>query len=276
MRSVLITGASKGIGRATARRLADRGFQVFAGVRRDEDGEALRAEAQGISPVTLDVTDGGAVAAAAELVSRAAPDGLAGVVNNAGIVVPGPLEFLPLEHLRTQLEVNVIGVVSVTQAFLPLVRRGAGRIINVSSINGRVAVPFIGPYAMSKFALEAMSDAFRMELRRWNIPVVVIEPGAIETPIWQTSQRRAARISGELAPAARDAYGGVLRAFESGSGRPPKHAIPPDRVARVIERALTARRPRTRYLVGLDARLAAFAKAVLSDRLFDRLVTSRR
>jgi short-subunit dehydrogenase len=121
-----------------------------------------------------------------------------------------------------------------------------------------------------------MSDALRMELRRWNIPVVLIEPGAIETPIWQTSQRRAARISGELAPAARDSYGGVLRAFETGSGRAPKHAISPDRVALVIERALTARRPRTRYLVGLDARLAAFAKAVLPDRLFDRLVTSRR
>ena len=276
MHPVLVTGASKGIGRATARLLADRGIGVFAGVRGEGDADALRRDSDRITPVMLDVTDRDGIAAAAERVSREAPDGLSGVVNNAGIVVPGPLEFLPLEHLRTQLEVNVVGVVAVTQAFLPLIRRGAGRIVNVSSINGRVAVPFIGPYAMSKFAVEAMSDALRMELRRWNIPVVVIEPGAIETPIWQTSQRRAARISGELGSAARDSYGGVLRAFETGSGRPPKHAIPPQRVARVIERALSARRPRTRYLVGLDAHLAALAKAVLPDRLIDRLITSRR
>lgn len=275
-RAVLITGASKGIGRTTALHLDAIGFHVFAGVRRDADAAALRQDGSArLRPVTLDVTDPASVAAALAAVERDAPQGLAGLVNNAGIVVAGPLEFLPLEQFRLQLEVNLVGVLAVTQAALPLVRRATGRIVNVSSINGRLTTPFAGAYAASKFGLEALSDALRMELRRWRIAVSVIQPGAIRTPIWETSTRRAIGIAERLPPRARELYGGVFRRLEERAGRPPDRAIPPERVARVIARALTARRPKTRYLVGLDARVGALLAALLPDRLRDRMMTGR-
>lgn len=276
-RAVLITGASKGIGAATALYLDRRGFHVFAGVRHEEDGARLRAGASDrLTPVMLDVTETGTIEQAMEVVERAAGDGLAGLVNNAGIVVPGPIEVLPLEDFRTQLEVNVVGVLNVTRAFLPLVRRARGRIVNVSSINGRVALPFNTAYATSKFALEALSDGLRTELKRWGIHVSVIQPGAIRTPIWETSVERANRIAAGLPSEARELYSGVLAKLERRSGDPPRHALPPERVARAIHHALTARRPKTRYLVGWDARMGALLKAVLPDRVMDYLLTSAR
>jgi len=277
-KSVLVTGASKGIGEATALHLAGRGFAVFAGVRSEEDGEALaeRAERSNelpgtIEPLFLDVTDAGSIDRAVETVRAAAPGGLAGLVNNAGIVVPGPLELIPPDALRLQLEVNVIGAHAVTRAFLPQIREARGRIVNVSSANGRVATPWGGAYAASKFALEAMSDALRMELSRWSIPVVVVQPGAIDTPIWRRSFDRATRILGDVPEKRRELYAETLERLERRQGRGPSHAIPAARVARVIERALTARRPRTRYLVGREAWMAALV-APLPDRLRDRFL----
>ena len=186
--AVVITGASTGIGAASAVELARRGFSVFAGVRKRCDGERLKAQSPHIVPLLLDVTDAGQIAAAAETVGRAVGDaGLAGLVNNAGIVVAGPLEILPLDQLRLQLEVNVVGQIAVTQAFLPLLRKARGRIVNMGSFNGRIASPYLAPYAASKHALEALSDAMRLELRAWGIRVSVIEPGATTTPIWDKS-----------------------------------------------------------------------------------------
>lgn len=272
--TVVITGASKGIGRATSLHLDARGFTVFAGVRAGADADSLRRTgSERLTPITLDVTDPQSIGAAAETVRQAAPSGLRGVVNNAGTAISGPLEFLPLDRLREQLELNVVGVLAVTQAFMPQIRTGGGRIINVSSLNGRIASPFVGAYAASKFALEALSDALRMELRRWNIPVVVIQPGAVDTPIWETAAQRATSIANEMPEAGRRLYGRVMAMLAGRAGRPPKHAISPDNVARVIAHALSARRPKTRYLVGTDARLAALAAAVLPDRAIDRLLT---
>ncbi len=274
--SVLVTGASKGIGRGTTRLLAREGFRVFAGYRSQEDGTALATEDGEVHPLRLDVTDPEGLAAAVEVVSAHAPEGLAGLVNNAGMVVVGPLEFLSPDDLRRQLEVNVIGVQAVTRAFLPAVRHATGRVVHVGSINGRVATPFTGAYCASKFALEAMSDALRIELRRWSIDVVLIEPGAIETPIWETSAGRAREILERMPKAAWDLYGGIFRKLEERASKPPRHAIPPERVAEVIHRALTVKRPKTRYLVGRDAKLAALLAHWAPTRLQDRVLGGRR
>jgi NAD(P)-dependent dehydrogenase (short-subunit alcohol dehydrogenase family) len=192
-RSILITGTSTGIGQACAARFATLGWRVFAGVRKDEDARSLEEEiGPAVSPVLLDVTDADSINATAGLIESETGDrGLDALVNNAGIVAAGPLEYLPIPELRKQLEVNVVGQLAVTQAVLPLLRRATGRIIMISSISGRVSLPMAGAYGASKFALEALSDALRLELRHWGMHVVLIEPGRIETPIWKTSLERA-------------------------------------------------------------------------------------
>ncbi len=272
-RAVLITGASKGIGRATARRLAGAGFRVFAGVRRVEDREALEQDAEQITAVMLDVTDRASIENAARRIGNET-ETLAGLVNNAGVVVAGPLEALPLDEIRHQFEVNVFGVIAVTNAMLPLLRAGSGRIINVSSINGRIVTPFVTPYGASKFALEAISDGMRLELRPWRIPVSVIQPGAVATSIWATSTARVQGNAQRFDPTLQKRYARVIEAIKRRGNRAPKHAIEPDRVASVIHRALTARRPRTRYLVGLDARIGAVF-AAFPDRLTDYVLARR-
>src|SRR5215475_8847089 len=187
--AVVITGASTGIGAACARFLADRGFQVFAGVRNRQAGEALTTgRTARLTPIYLDVTEERSIQEAAELITRRVGDvGLAGLVNNAGIAIGSPLEVIPIDLLRRQFEVNVFGQIAVTQAFLPLLRKGHGRIVNMGSIAGRATIPLMGPYSASKFALEALTNALRLELQPWGIPVSVIEPGATATPIWEKS-----------------------------------------------------------------------------------------
>lgn len=272
MRAVLVTGASKGIGDACVRRLAGGGWRVFAGCRSDADAERLRRIGAEVVPLRLDVTDARQIEEAADTVEGELGErGLDGLVNNAGIAVGGPLEFLPVDALRTQLEVNVIGQVAVTQAFLPLLRRARGRILFIGSIAGRNALPFVGAYAASKFALEAIADALRVELQPFEISVVMIEPGVIATPIWQRSLELGERNLEGAPPELTTYYGRVLDAVR---GRVAKgdRGLPPDRVARVVERVLTSARPRTRYLVGSDARLRAAMQAVLPDRMRDALV----
>ena len=182
---VVITGASTGIGAASARHLDRLGFRVFAGIRKSQDGERLRAQTSSkLTPIRFDVTDDGSIAAAADTIRAALDgDGLAGLVNNAGIAVPGPIETVPLAEARKQFEVNVLGQIAVTQAFLPLLRQGRGRIVNIGSIAGLTATPFLGLYGASKFALEALTDALRVEVRPWGINVSIIEPGAIASSI---------------------------------------------------------------------------------------------
>jgi NAD(P)-dependent dehydrogenase (short-subunit alcohol dehydrogenase family) len=273
-RAVLVTGASRGIGRACALDLARRGFQVFAGVRDEADGRALAAASPAITPLPLDVTKPNDIAAAADAVGAGTVDrGLWGLVNNAGMVVGGPLEYLPLPALREQFEVNVIGQLALTQALLPDLRRARGRIVNMSSVSGRVSSAFSGAYSASKFALEALSDALRRELRPSGVDVVVIQPGAFRTDIWATARDRARRLSGGLPAAARRHYGQVLDAIDD--VRAPDGAGDPGQVARVVARALTRRRPRTRYVVGADARLGVLASVLLPDRVLDAVLAFR-
>jgi NAD(P)-dependent dehydrogenase (short-subunit alcohol dehydrogenase family) len=274
--TVVVTGAAKGIGAAIVRRLVADGFRVIAGVRRTEDAQVLRGElGERVVPVLLDITDPDAVAAAAELVDGEARDhGLAGLVNNAGIAVAAPLEFLPPAELRRQLEVNVVGQHAITQALVPLLRRGRGRIVNLGSIGGRIVAPMTGPYHVSKFALRAWSDTLRLELSPWGIQVVLVEPGAVATPIWETSIAAAERLQQTLPSAMEALYGRAIAAARTSALRSATRGMPADQVAAVVARALTVRRPRARYLVGTDARITAMV-ARLPDRLRDRLVLSQ-
>jgi NAD(P)-dependent dehydrogenase (short-subunit alcohol dehydrogenase family) len=268
---VVITGASSGIGRAAAGHLSDLGFDVFAGVRSDEDAERLRAA--GLRPLRIDVTDAGSIATAREEVEAAAGGALAGLVNNAGVAVTAPVEVMPVEALRRQLEINVVGQAAVTQALLPLLRAGRGRIVNVSSIGGRVALPLMGAYAASKFALEALSDSLRRELRGQGMRVVVIEPGGVKTPIWDKGAEEADRLVAGASPEARERYGSLERALRAEAQKiATERGLPPEAVAEVIGKALTARRPRTRYLVGGDAKSRALVARFLPDRALDGLI----
>ncbi len=271
--TVLITGASKGIGEACAVHLEARGFHVFAGVRRDEDARALAARGSDrLTPIPLDVTIPDQIAAAVETVRAAVgPAGLDALVNNAGVALGGPLEFLPQDEIRRVFDVNVFGVVAMTQAFLPLLRQAGGRIVNVSSVSGRIAMPFLGPYVASKFALEALSDAWRVELAHWGLKLVLIEPGVTRTPIWETSLARAQHLVDAFPPVASTLYGKVLARVSERTRAIAARGVPAERVARAVGRALTARRPRRRYLVGTDTRigvaLARWAPAWVRDRL---------
>ena len=247
MRRVLVTGASSGIGRAAALVLSRRGFTVYAGTRSALDYD-------GVTPIELDVT---------EDVSHLRELELDGVVNNAGIAVIGPLEYLPLDELRRQLEVNTVGQLAVIQACLPALRRSRGRIVNVSSISGRVALPLYGPYAASKFALEALSDSLRRELRG-AVGVSLIEPGAVRTPIWE----RTLEVT-ELHVGLRRQLGERLRAMAQEA---PTTGMPVDVVVGAIHHALTARRPRTRYVLGRDARVTAALARVLPGRALDNVI----
>jgi NAD(P)-dependent dehydrogenase (short-subunit alcohol dehydrogenase family) len=266
--TVLITGASTGIGEATALHLKELGFDSVGAVRKAEDAERLRS--QGLRTVRLDVTDPSSIAAArAELGD--AP--LAGLVNNAGIAVAGPLEFLPLDQLRLQLEINLVGQVAVTQQFLPSLRAARGRVVNMGSIGGRVALPLVGAYNASKFALEGISDSLRRELLPHGVDVIVIEPGGVRTPIWRKGGELAAELQAEMPPEARGLYGPMIDGLRSQTVKiEQRTGIEPRAVAEVIGRALSAKRPRTRYLVGTDAKIRALMATFLPDRLMDRAI----
>jgi NAD(P)-dependent dehydrogenase (short-subunit alcohol dehydrogenase family) len=266
--TVVITGASTGIGEATALHLRDLGFDVRAGVRKDEDAERLRGI--GVSPVKLDVTDASSIAAARAEVG----DGpLAGLVNNAGVAVAGPLEFIPIDRLREQLEINLIGQVAVTQAFLPALRAGRGRIVNVSSIGGRIALPLMGPYAASKFGLEGVSDSLRRELRGQGVEVVLVQPGGVKTPIWKKGTAVADEMAAAMPAEAETLYGRLIAALRKQTAViEEKTGLPPRDVAEVIGTAMTADKPKTRYLVGRDAKMRWAIARTVPDRTMDSLI----
>jgi NAD(P)-dependent dehydrogenase (short-subunit alcohol dehydrogenase family) len=271
---VVVTGASTGIGRATALHLDSLGWRVFAGIRKQADAESLReVGGERLEPVTIDVTDADSIAAAAErIVEQTGDGGLAGLVNNAGVAIAGPLEVVPIEELRRALEVNLVGQVAVTQAMLPALRRAAGRIVFISSIGGLIAVPFNAPYAASKFGLEAVADSLRLELRPWGIEVSVVEPGGVATPIWRKGASEGDRLTEGMSESAVEMYGKRIASFREIALETGRRGIEPERVAEVITHALTAKRPKTRYLVGRDAKLNARVRKLLPDRVFDRLV----
>ena len=270
-RFVLITGASTGIGAACAIGCAQQGMTVFAGVRDMRAGEALHAKGgAAIVPLYLDVTDTKSIQKAAEVVElRVGSEGLSGLVNNASIAIASPLELIPLAELRRQFEVNVIGQIAVTQALLPMIRLARGRIVNMGSIAGRGAIPMMGPYSASKFALEALTDALRLELYPWGIEVSIIEPGAIATPIWNKSLSTALTLETVIPPEGKRLYGETAQRLREKVDESARRAIAPDAVVQAVLHALTARRPRTRYLVGADAKLRALMVKWLPDRLQD-------
>ena len=273
MRSALVTGASTGIGRATATRLDAAGWRVFAGVRREADADLLReAGSERLAPLILDLTDAGQIEAAAEeIAAGTGSDGLDGLVNNAGIGMPGPLETMPMDDIRRQVEVNMFGHLAVTRAMLPSVRRARGRIVFISSIGGRIAFPLNGAYHAAKFGIEAVGDVFRQELRPWGISVSIVEPGSIATPIWERSDREIEALI-ERAPRTETLYRKQVAAIRRVSKSLGERGIPPEKVASRIEHALSARRPHTRYLVGFDAKIQARVKPLIPTRAFDRIV----
>ncbi|HEU4702390.1 MAG TPA: SDR family NAD(P)-dependent oxidoreductase [Conexibacter sp.] len=271
--AVVVTGASSGIGEACARRLASLGFRVFAGVRKQEDGERLQREIAGVTPLAIDVVDADSIAQAAQAVREATGGaGLAGLVNNAGVAVPAPIEHQPIEDFRRQLEVNLIGQVAVTQAFLPQLRLARGRIVNMSSIGGKVAVPLLGAYAASKFGLEGFSDTLRRELRPWGVHVAVIEPGTIATPIWDKGVASGDELEANLPEQAKRDYGPLIATVRTASEQGARTGLPPDAVAKDVAHALTARKPKTRYLVGREAKSRALMARVAGDRAIDQAV----
>ncbi len=272
--AVVVTGASTGIGAACALDCAGRGMKVFAGVRDPRAGEALAAKGGSLLiPITIDVTDVPSIARSVEVVQGILGEaGLGGLVNNAGIAIGSPLEVIALSQLRKQLEVNVIGQIAVTQAFLPLLRRGRGRIVNMGSIAGRGTIPLLGPYSASKFALEALTDALRMELQPWGILVSIIEPGAIATPIWEKSAMSAEDLEASASEEAKALYGEAVIRIREAIAQAAQRAIPTDAVVRAVHHALTASHPKTRYLVGADAKLRAWMVKWLPDRIQDTLL----
>lgn len=270
MSYVLVTGASSGIGRATALLLARKGFEVFAGVRKEAGGLRLREESSHVTPLTLDVTDAGRIASAAAYVRRTAGR-LDGLVNNAGIGTAAPLEFIALDTLRRTYEVNVVGQLAVTQAMLPLLRESRGRVINIGSIGDRMSIPFGGALASPKFALAALNDSLRMELSPWGVAVVLVEPASINTAAMDKLDAEAETALDAMGPDGRDLYGDRLRTMIAAFARSERTGSAPDVVARTVHRALTARTPRARYLAGKDSRRMALMAHWLPARPLDRL-----
>jgi NAD(P)-dependent dehydrogenase (short-subunit alcohol dehydrogenase family) len=273
-RIAVVTGASTGIGNATALRLARAGWTVYATVRRDDDAQRLRNDGAGmIRPVIMDIENADSIAdAAAHIDEVCGTQGLAALVNNAGVAIAGPLEFLPIDELRRQLEINVTGHVAVTQALLPALRRATGRIVFIGSIAGRSALPFTGAYSASKFALEAIADSWRIELQPWGLRVSIIEPGVILTPIWDTATKAADANLARMPAEVEKWYGRPLDGLRRRLSRGMK-GRQPEAVAAVVEQALTARRPKARYVVGTDARMRLMLLQ-LPTALRDRIIVA--
>lgn len=271
--AVLVTGASTGIGEATAIYLAERGHRVFGGVRKEADGEALQARSSAITPLFLDVTDQDQIAQAAKTIDEAVgQEGLGGLVNNAGIGRGGPLEYISQDDWRKQFDVNVLGQVAVTRTMMPLIRKATGRIVFVGSIGGRLSTPFIAPYNSSKFALAAIADSLRGELHSFGIHVSLIEPGAVKTPIWEKGRETTDELLTDLPPEAVERYGKVLETARKMIDFQEKSGVPPIKVAEAIEHALTSSRPKPRYLVGKDAKAQALMARFVPLRLRDALI----
>ncbi len=270
MPTALITGASSGIGRASAIALAATGWTVFAGVRNASVGEPLEqaAPAGRLIALQLDVTDASHIEQARERIEQSGAGSLDALVNNAGVGLSGPLELISEEDLRALFEVNVFAQIAVTRALLPALRRARGRIVLVSSIGGRVAMAYSAPYAASKHAIEAVGDALRVELHSSGVQVALIEPGSVATPIWDKSRAEAERMT--VPAALTKEYGTVPAAMDSVMRKTSERGVPPEQVAQTIVRALRTPRMKARYVVGRDARAMLLAKSLLPAHVFDR------
>ena len=268
MSSVLVTGASRGIGNCVVTDLAAKGWDVIAGVRTEQDAAKLKAAHHRITPVILDVTNADDVAA----LDTSLPERLDAVVNNAGMVVGGPMEAVTLDELRRHLDVNVVGQLAVTQAVLPRLRRSRGRVVFMSSLNGKVTSPLMGAYCASKFALEATADALRLELKPWDIPVVIIEPPQTDTDMWRTVDTMFEATAAAMSEQHRHLYDCHLAGFTKSIPMSQRIAVAPEKVAAVVQAALTARRPRARYVVGVGPKLQMALVNTLPTTARDRLL----
>ncbi|MBU1671302.1 MAG: SDR family oxidoreductase [Actinobacteria bacterium] len=275
-RSILVTGASSGIGWATSLDLAAGGWRVFAAVRKEADADRLREGSSGrITAIIMDVVDyesvGRGVKEVEELLGGA---GLDALFNNAGISVQGPMEIIPIEMFESQMRVNVYGSLFVSQAFLPLLRRARGRIVFMSSESGRITLPLVGPYSASKFALEAVANALRVELRRFGVKVSLVEAATVKTPMWEKIDTTTEKLFSCLSPEAKDLYMEELDTLRFFPRRQAELGIPMEKVVRVIGRVLEDPRPKARYLVGWEARALVYTYSILPTRLVD-LVAGR-
>ncbi len=268
---VVVTGASTGMGASAARELARQGFHVLAGVRRDRDADAIRAT--GIEPVILDITKPEQVAALAARVGGD-PRSLHALVNNAGIQVNAPVEALPMAQWRWVFEVNLFGHIAVTQALLPLLLHSKGRVINISSVGGKIAMATYGAYAGAKFALEAVSDSLRREVAPLGVKVIVIQPGGIRTEMATRGIATANHLAAQMTPEQEQRYGSLVQANNALMASGTESGLTADAAARVIAKAVTTRKPRTRYTIGRDAALVTYLARVLSDRTLDRVVAA--
>jgi len=272
--TIFITGASTGIGLASATMLSQLGFRVLAGVLPHEDTTALSAI--NVTAFPLDITKREMIYDVAEKLNHQLNDsGLYGLLNNAGIAVSGPLEFTPMEEIRRQMEVNLFGHIQTTQALLPLIRKAKGRIVNITSLLGRITSAFSGPYCMSKYAMEAFSDALRLELAPLGVHVSAIEPGSIKTPIWEKFKDQATELAEELPPEAQEIYGKKYQESIEVGMKWASEGISPENVAKKVVQAFTAKKPKTAYMVGLDAHQATLAKRLLPRSWFDTIIKIR-
>lgn len=268
--TVLVTGTSTGIGRATTLALARQGFDVLAGVRKEADGEAVKAlSPEHVTPLLLDVTDQEAIASLPE---RVGPR-LAGLVNNAGLAHPGPLEFLDMDDVRYDIEVMLLAPLAITQALIPALRAARGRVVMMGSIGGRSALPFLTPYNAAKFAMEGVSSGLRMELAPVGVQVALVEPGAVSTPIWTKGTEAGDSLRDSMPEEGRRLYGDRIDRLRKAGLKSDKRGIAPEVVAEAVVHALTSPKPRTRYLVGTDAKIQARLRATLPDRAFERVIS---
>jgi NAD(P)-dependent dehydrogenase (short-subunit alcohol dehydrogenase family) len=270
VRAILVSGASSGIGEATALAAARKGVRVYAGVRNTADAQRIDALHPNVQAVALDVTDAASIEAAVGVV-RADGVALTGLVNNAGIALGGPIESLPLEELRAQFEVNCFGAIALTQAVLPLLRAQPSRIVFVGSVAGRIAVPYLAAYSASKFALRAVADALRFELKPSAIDVALIEPGSVATPMWSKGRAMRETMLARLPAGAPDYYRAAIENLVLATQAEERRGVPPERVADAIVQALTERKPKAHRIIGMPARLGAMI-ALLPPSLHDRFL----
>ncbi len=272
--AVLITGASTGIGKATALFLAKTGFQVFAGVRKQSDADLLNhVSSSRLTPIMLDILDHASISEAGRVVEDSVgTKGLAGLVNNAGISISCPIESFPLDQASRLLNTNLLGPVAVMQAFLPLIRKGNGRIVNIGSIGGIQPIPSLGLYDASKAGIHALTDVLRMELSGWGIPVILVIPGNIATPIWKKSGDATKKLLKSLPKLAQELYGPMMDNIANTIEKMAGKGLPPEAVGSAVYKALTVKKPRTKYIVGSDATFQVIMSKFLADKIRDALV----